>query len=82
MAKTAKRKKRNKFVIALLSPVLIITFMIGWILYYIGQPKSKQPQKTINQTPTRQDEVELILIPPEENQILGKMSVSPNLSVS
>ena len=73
MAKSTSRKKRNKLTVALLAPILLIVFIVGWSLYWIGQsgqPKAKQPQKPINKTPAKQDEVELIMIPQEE-QILA-----------
>ena len=67
------RKKRSKLRVALLAPLLIIFFIVGWSLYWIGQPNqrnTKQPQKPINKTPTNQDQVDLIVIPPKEKQIL------------
>ena len=68
------RKKRRKLQVALLAPILAIIFIVGWSLYLIGQarqPKAKQPQKPINKTPTNQNEVELIVIPQQEKQILA-----------
>jgi hypothetical protein len=70
MAKLTSRKKHNKFTVALLAPIFIIVFIVGWSLNWIGQPKAKQPQKPINKTPAKQNEVELIMIP-EEEQILA-----------
>ncbi len=67
------RKKRSKLHVVLIAPILAIVFMIGWSLYCIGQtnqPKARQPQKTINKTPTVQNEIELIAIPQQE-QILA-----------
>jgi hypothetical protein len=69
MTKPISRKKRNKLTVALLAPILIIVFIVGWSLYWIGQ--SKQPEKTINKTPAKQDEFELIVIPPQEKEILA-----------
>jgi flagellar basal body-associated protein FliL len=69
MTKPTSRKKRNKLTVALLSPMLLIAFTIGWSLYWIGQsrqPKAKQPKKPITKATTKQDEVELIMIPKEE----------------
>jgi hypothetical protein len=69
MTKSVSRKKRNKLAIVLLAPILAITFIAGWTLSWIGQtgqPKTKQPQKTFNKTPAKQDEIELIMIPQEE----------------
>ena len=74
MTKPTNRKKRNKLTVALLAPILAIVFIVGWSLYWIGQsgqPKAKLPQKPINKTPPKQDEVELIMIPQQEEQILA-----------
>jgi hypothetical protein len=74
MTKPITRKKRNKLTVALLAPILIIIFIVGWSLYWIGQSgplNEKQPQKPINKTPPKQDEVELIVISPQEEQILA-----------
>ena len=74
MTKPTNRKKRSKLTVALLAPILIIVFIVGWSLYWIGQsrqPNTKQPQKTINKTPAKQDNVKLIVIPQQEEQILA-----------
>jgi Tfp pilus assembly protein PilO len=74
MTKPTTRKKRSKLTVALLAPILIIVFIVGWSLYWIGQsrqPNTKQPQKTINKTPAKQDNVKLIVIPQQEEQILA-----------
>jgi hypothetical protein len=74
MTKPTIRKKRSKLTIALLAPTLIIVFIVGWSLYWIGQsgqPKAKLPQKPINKTPAKQNNVELIAIPPQEKEILA-----------
>ena len=74
MTKPTNRKKRSKLTVALLAPILIIVFIVGWSLYWIGQsrqPNTKQPQKTINKTPAKQDNVKLIVIPPQEKEILA-----------
>ncbi len=71
MTKPASGKKRSKLTVALLSPMLIIVFIVGWGLYWIGQtrqPNTKQPQKTIYKTPVKQGEVELILISPQRKR--------------
>ena len=68
------RKKRSKLTVVLLAPILIIVFIVGWSLYCIEQPgqlNEKQPQKSINKTPAKQDNIELIMIPPQEEQILA-----------
>jgi flagellar basal body-associated protein FliL len=74
MTKPTPRKKRNKLTTVLLAPILIIVFIVGWSLYWIGQSgqrNTKQPQKPINKTPPKQDNVELIVISPKEQQILA-----------
>ena len=66
-----KRKKSNKLTIALLSPVLMVVFIAGWCLAWIGeskQPKTKKPANTINRTPEK-EELELIFISNQEEQI-------------
>jgi hypothetical protein len=74
MTKPTNRKKRSKITVALLAPILTTLFIIGWILYCIGQrsPKNeKQLQKPITKTPTKQDNIELIMIPQEEKEIIA-----------
>ena len=72
MAKSIRRKKRNKLTVILLSPILAVLFLVGWSFSWIGQmgeTKAKQPPKAINKTPTKQDKVELIMIPQIEEEI-------------
>jgi hypothetical protein len=73
MTKSTSRKKRNKLTRILLLPIFAPIFLVGWSLYWIGQPgqpKAKQPQKPINKTPAKQDAFELIMIPQQEKEIL------------
>ena len=73
MIKPTIRKKRGKLKVALLSPIFIAVFIVGWSLYFIGQsgePKTKQPQKPVIKRPAQPSEIELIVIPQEERQIL------------
>ena len=73
MIKPTIRNKRSKFKVALLSPIFIAVFIVGWSLYFIGQsgqPKTKQPQKPVIKKPEQPNEIELIAIPQEEKQIL------------
>ena len=66
------RKKRSKLQVALLSPILAILFIFGWSLYCIGQtnqPKTRQSKKPINKTSKDQNEVELVVIPKQEQII-------------
>jgi uncharacterized membrane protein len=75
MTKSTGRKKRNKLALILLAPILPIVFIAGWSLYWIGQSWNqniKQLQKSTNKTPPKQDEVELIVIPQQEEQILAR----------
>jgi flagellar basal body-associated protein FliL len=71
MTKPTGRKKRSKLTAAILSPILLIVFIVGWALFLTGsrQPKVKQTQKPIKSTTAPQDNVELIVIPIEEIQI-------------
>jgi hypothetical protein len=71
MTKSTSRKKRNKLAVALLAPILVFIFIVGWSLSWIGQLKANQPQKPINKTCENQNEVELIMID-QEKQILAK----------
>jgi hypothetical protein len=68
MTKPANRKKRSKLTAAILAPILLIVFIVGWALFLTGsrQPKVKQIQKPIKSTTASQDNVELIVIPIEE----------------
>jgi hypothetical protein len=75
MTKPTIRKKRSKLKVALISPILIIVFIVGWSLYFIGQsdhPKSKPPPKPNIKKPAQPNEIELIVIPQEESQIVTK----------
>lgn len=72
MAKPTNRKNRSKLTIALVAPILIIIFIVGWTLYWRGQQgTTKQPQKPNNKTPAKQDKIELIAILPQEEQIIA-----------
>jgi flagellar basal body-associated protein FliL len=73
MTKPTSRKKRNKLTTILIAPIIVIVFVVGWSLYWIGQSRhqnTKQPQKTANKTHAMQDEIELIMIPQQEEQPL------------
>jgi hypothetical protein len=66
------RKKRSKLVVFLFAPILAIVFMVGWSLYWVGQanlPKMRQLQKPINKALTNQKEIELIVIPQEQQRL-------------
>jgi hypothetical protein len=73
MTKLNARKKRNKFAIVLLAPILAVVFIVGWSLSWIGESKAKQPQKPTIKTQATQDKdsIELIVIPTPEEQILA-----------
>ncbi len=71
MTKPACRKKRSKFTILLLSPLLLLVFLTGWNLYCIRQPwqqNTKPPQTAANNTP-KKDEAEFSTIA-QEGQII------------
>jgi hypothetical protein len=66
------KKKPSKLHVVLLAPILAIVFMLGWSLYCIGQTnqsKASQPQKQIKKTHTNQNEIELFVIPQQEQII-------------
>ena len=70
VVKPINRRKQNKLKVFLLAPICAIVFIVGWTLYWIGQSNTKQAQKTINKVPTKQDQIELIMIPLQENEAL------------
>jgi flagellar basal body-associated protein FliL len=70
MTKRPTRKKRNKLTILLLAPVMVITFIVGWSLYWIGNTKHKQTQAPTPKKQTKQDPVQLIVIPRQEEQTI------------
>ena len=65
MKKTSK-KNRSKLTKILIAPALAIVFVVGWSLYYIGQPRHKKNQKPANTTQPKHENVELMMIPTEE----------------
>lgn len=38
--------KRNKPLIILLLPIFVCIFMVGWLMYWTGEPKGKTKQTT------------------------------------
>jgi hypothetical protein len=73
MINAAVRKKRSKFAIIFLSPIIIFTFIIGWSLYFIGTGSSDTvKQKTTKKTLVGKDNVELIAIPVQVQEISAK----------
>jgi len=74
MTRPSTRKKRNKLTMALLAPIFVIIFIVGWSLYCMGQPRrsnTKQQQKPIKKTAAEQNQIELIVIPQQEKEILA-----------
>jgi hypothetical protein len=63
-----RRRKPNRLRI-LLMPIIALAFGIGWILYNMGSPKSKKSQKTAIKTQPKDDGVQLMAIPQEEQTI-------------
>jgi hypothetical protein len=70
MTKRPTRKKRSKLTILLLAPVMALTFIVGWSLYWIGNTKHKQPQAPTPKKQTEQDPVQLSVIPRQEEQTI------------
>ena len=70
MKKRPNRKKRSKLAILLLAPVMALTFIVGWSLYWIGNKKQKQPQAPTPKIRAEQDPVQLIVIPRQEEQTI------------
>ena len=65
MKKTSK-KNRSKLTKILIAPALAIVFVVGWSLYYIGQPRYMKNQKQTNTTQPKHENIELMMIPQEE----------------
>jgi flagellar basal body-associated protein FliL len=70
MTKRHNRKKRSKLTILLLAPIMALTFIVGWSLYWIGNTKSKQKNSTTPKIPTEHDSIQLIVIPSQEEQTI------------
>jgi flagellar basal body-associated protein FliL len=70
MTKHPNRKKRSKLTILLLAPIMALTFMVGWSLYWTGNTKHKQPQAPTPKMHAKQDLVELIVIPTQEEHTI------------
>jgi flagellar basal body-associated protein FliL len=70
MTKRPNRKKRSKFAIFLLAPVMALTFIVGWSLYWIGNKQQKQPQAPTPKIHAEQDPVQLMVIPVQQEQII------------
>lgn len=68
MTKGTNRKKRSKLTIILLAPILALTFMVGWSLYWIGNRQHKQPHLSASKINAKQDTVQLMVIPGQEEQ--------------
>jgi len=64
--KRSTTRKRSKLAKILLAPALAIVFAVGWSLYYIGQPHQKKNQKTNKITQPKHENVQLMMIPQEE----------------
>ncbi len=74
MTTPTNRKNRNKLARLIAAPLLSIVFMAGWSLYWIGLPRHQntiQLQKPTSKPFEKQDEVELIVIPQQEEQIIA-----------
>jgi hypothetical protein len=72
MKKPAPRKEHSKILKVLLFPILAIFFLVGWSFYWIGQKQTRQPKKAIGKTTSKQkEELELIVIPQEEQTLLS-----------
>jgi len=75
MSEAIQGKKRNDIEIALLSilsPIIIIGLIAKTLITDFRQPKAKQPQQKIKNTPTEQDGIEFSPIPIEDEQVIAK----------
>ena len=68
MTKRQNRKKRSPLSVLLLAPVMALTFIVGWSLYWIGNTKHKQPQAQTPKIHAEQNPVQLMVIPMQEEQ--------------
>lgn len=67
----ATRRNKNKKMRGskiLVAPFLAVVFLIGWILYLLGERNDNKLQKTKN-SPMPRDNVQLMMIPQEEQTI-------------
>ncbi len=69
MAKPTPRKQGSKIEIILLSPLLVVIFLVGWTLYNIGEPNHTQKQKPAKIRVRSQEDIELMAIPRDEQSI-------------
>jgi hypothetical protein len=69
MPKTINSKRPSKLTRILLAPFLAVIFLAGWTLTYIAEPKHKKQQKPINKQPTKQETIEFMVIPEEEQTV-------------
>jgi hypothetical protein len=70
MTKRSNRKNRSKLAIFLLAPVMALTFMIGWSLYWIGNKKHNRQQVAAPKIHGKQDILTLMVIPRQEEQTI------------
>jgi flagellar basal body-associated protein FliL len=42
----SKLKKRNKALVALLLPVILCVFILGWVMYWVGDNSKNKTQPT------------------------------------
>ena len=70
MTKRPNRRKRSKISILLLAPVMALTFIVGWSLYWIGNTKHKQHHAPTPKIHIEQDPVQLMVIPVQEEQTI------------
>jgi hypothetical protein len=73
MTTPTNRKNRQRLARLIATPFLSIVFIVGWSLYWIGlleHQNTLQLQKPLSKPFEKQDEVELIVTPQQEEQIL------------
>ncbi len=65
---TSKLKtKRSKAMTVLLLPVFACMFLLGWVMYWVGDSASPQKNKHTKAKPVK-DNITIGVIPLEENQ--------------
>lgn len=60
------RRKRNKLVVALLLPALVLIWLVGWSLYWVGHQKEAKPKPR----PRQNANIELIIAETLENELI------------
>ena len=61
---------RNRGILLLLLPIIIFLWLVGWNLLWLGSQNKPITKKA--RTPPKEDEIEILTIPPEEAMVEPK----------